>query len=663
MSEKEPSSSLAAQLLAAQVGAEMPLPEPLLTELGGALEPAVAWVEGQGEVWETLPLHLQVRRAADFLAQCSEGLMVQSLYLREERLLKEAEAMIAVRTTPYPIKVTLLLDKAEEVTERWDKAEKEVLAWIAGWSLAKVRRHLIPQFTSKELAELTRYSQDQVKQTIFDRFRGTLLDISHHDGCRLRCDPEALLAVLTASQAGHLLEVPGYERWSQRRGELLFESEELMALATLRQQLTEDGSGQVVKMKPLEKALGLSKEARQTRTDKLIEKGLVVWDKRKYEHRLLIRPLLVDAIVRANERAIAVQVSVEGTAGRQNHDFGDRLRLEESDLAFPQVSWQEAGAEVTDILELGEAALPLIDAVMVAEWQYQVVRGGSQGPVFRGLLPKVEAEFSGADRLGILEFLGFGPQEITPVTEFETSFRDGQQGIVTLAAVIRRMEAEQGRLDFRELATEAKARLVTLLLGEPITAQEVEAMNLGFQEIAKLLFALVYPEPIPDGEPAVPQEPMKQRFPNVGGRTAEGLNVRLLALITRVMEKEVRLVTQQSAAIPKDFMEPETVYNFHRSLSQKKIPWDVLIHLGLACKPQHHEQLSPAGALVASIYLNSQVRNRVKALERGERAAIKTVAEYVLAVVRQTLRQQDLDEKVREYLEDCQTTLQPLAER
>jgi enoyl-CoA hydratase/carnithine racemase len=262
-----------------------------------------------------------------------------------------------------------------------------------------------------------------------------------------------------------------------------------------------------------------------------------------------------------------------------------------------------------------------------------------------------------------LEFLGFGPQEITPVTEFETSFRDGQQGVVTLAAVIRKMEAEQGRLDFHELATEAKARLVSLLLGEPITAEEVEAMGLGFSETAKLLFALAYPEPIPDGEPVAPREPMRRRFKDVGRQTAEGLNARLLALITRVMEKEVRLVTQQSAAIPKDFMEPETVYNFHRSLSIKLIPWDTLLHLGLARKPQHHEQLSPAGALVASIYLNNQVKNRVKALERGESGAIKTVAEYVVEAIKAMLSQPETDERVQEYLTICLATLEPLAKK
>lgn len=55
MAEREPSGSLVDQLLAAQEGTETVIPELLLTELGGALEPAVkAWVEGQGESWETL---------------------------------------------------------------------------------------------------------------------------------------------------------------------------------------------------------------------------------------------------------------------------------------------------------------------------------------------------------------------------------------------------------------------------------------------------------------------------------------------------------------------------------------------------------------------------------------------------------------------------------
>lgn len=635
--------------------------KPLITDFGDKLWNTVRSLTGLKSInFDELPSGEQRQLVLEFL---------QSYYLQRQREWtlqgrpKEFQSWLAKQVEVNPNLIELTLKDPSQGTEqklRLAADRKGMLAYFSVLTEQKIERFLDPWISRKELASYakTHYTLDQLYTHFFKPgAEAGILELSNTKGYRLACDPAKLLEILQSDEPHHILEIVGFESWRREKEffPILIEDYHLPFLcAVLR--LSEGLSPErYLDIPKLRSQTGLSRETVYTDLAELENLGLIKREGPRYRVGD-VNLTYVSEIVKAQERPVAIKIKLKkAPSAALGIESRRAIPLEvkkEEEPEFPEISWRESGVDTIDIGQLildRPRLLRQLDQIMTADFRFKLVYSKDNKFVFSGNLPdNVEPNLK--ITLGVLDFLGLGPKELDLIEK---------DLIGTISATITSRLEGSPLLKARLLAAEIKARLAGLILNDVVTTEEGE--KLSFASVRSLLDEALAPrEPKVEPKEIIIYEKKDEKKEKRETKPRPIINEKLVEVIGKPFERELRSAMGQ----PSVFVDPQPptfAFNFHRSLSNKSdfIPWQELFALNLAFpdyEGNYHPHFTPAGALVAALYLDHSVHSRVLALERGENRALKRVAKYIAHLLRARL-DEDVGEKEKHYLENCLSTL------
>lgn len=531
--------------------------------------------------------------------------------------------------------------------------QKFMLATIASLTDVLTRRYLDPWVTCDELMAVSSYSENQWRNHGLRILEAAGVLEKRATGYRLACDPEEVARIVGSNERKHQLMVPGFDGWFDR-SPFLVEKYHLTILQGILKLSGQPGNG-YLNTEALALEIDLSRDWVRDVLPQIEEAGLIARSGSRYRYAEM-HLYLMQMIVNSQHHPLTVRVRWEEPVIRRPVNglggVAPAFRLEVSsqlEPEFPQVSFARSGVEVTDaetLLSQRQQLLGEIDTILMAELIQRTIFNSRGERVYSGYLPTV-SEITDARLLGILDLLGLGPKELERLDQLVSQLK----GTRTLSSVITTLA--EGKLALKDLIDEIKSRIASLVYESPVSREEVREMR--YREIIDELLSAV-----PAEESVVPSVlkvlKVEVRSPRKVVQKGD-----ILETYGRVMgscvEKEVRIACAQPS-ISEGFMTPEAFFNHHRTLSGKSdlIPWGALITAGLAYTEKEgagHERLNLAGALVAAVYLNSSVHDRMMASCSTEKRTLEAISRYIAHWFKEKGKDKGLSANEVKYIQVC----------
>lgn len=620
--------------------------------------------------FDNLPFEGQLRETMIFL-QGFYGRLSQELALSTElsaRMNSSKEEKVISRET-----VDLTVSSVgKERTIRLGQTRKEMLAYFTLLTEKKMERGLVPWITRKELVEHAPYSLDQLDLHLFGPLAELgLFEVTYYKGYRLLAKPRDVWEVLQGEKTSYFLKTETFSSWAKETPFLILveeyqlpfieavyelywdrSPEEFLDIPAICAKVDRSRDQVYENLKRLEKA-GLIKRTSSIARYRVGDVGienmvtLLQLQKEKVVLKIRFRQTVPESCATSPKAAKIDTLRSEPLDVRGQEEFD-----------FPAISWRQKKVAVERLsfeakLDVHEDWLRKMYLVLVAELSTISVFDKEKKVAYIGPLPCPE-NISQETLLAILDFLGFGPEELL-------KFGDGP----TLAAEIRRLENAPRRLEEEIFVAELKARLVTLMFDEVVLPEE--GKNYSWVEILADLEGLspqkkpgeivLEEEPVLPIEHPVEEEPVKPNEATLV--TLSDSNRKLLPLVEKFLEKEILSVLKQPSLFL-DPLPPLATYNYHRTLSRKadSVPLESLSGRGLVVYQEggdYHPRYTPSGALLASLYLNFQIHNRALAVNKGEARAIEAVAVQLahLLTARFLVKNGGQNQREKTYLKEC----------
>lgn len=616
-------------------------------------ECASALAQKKGINFEDLSTQDQFQRMLHFLQEVY-GRMSQERALSFE-LEARSSASEEKEISSETIELTVCsLDR--ENTIRLGADRKKMLAYFVQLTEEKVNCGLAPWVTRKELTEYVQpiYSLAQLDAHLFDPLAELgVLEVNYKKGHRLAARPADVWKALQGGEPHYSLKAKGFESWIENTGAalILVEEYQLPLIRAVFRQCLGNLPEKFLEIPALCESANLSKDGVYEGLRRLEELGLIKRATRIGRYRIGdVGVGNVSTLLNAQEEKIVLRIKFKETAPktaavRNLQSDIQTVRMKPLDVQgqeefdFPAVSWQKKEVSVRELDFEDKLILEKIGKVLFAEMQPTVIFARDKRLVYSTNLPGVD-DVDQETILGIMEFLGFGPEEL------ERYVSDP-----TLAAAIRRLETQVG-IKEQLFCREVKSRLLSLIFGEVVLPKEggeyawADLLSDLERSLEKKAEPLVAKQETRTAEEVVKEVP-----------ASFAPNQKLLELMEPIIRREISSALSQPS-IQVDRLPPTSVFNYHRALSIKAdlIPWNRLLGLGLVGYEEgdYHPRIGPGGALLVSLFLSSGVHNRALAVTRGETRAIQVVAAHLTHFLLHHSREEsELSKREEKYLKNC----------
>lgn len=622
----------------------------------------------KGLDFDDLPIGEQLQRMMRFL-QGFYGRLSQELSLSlelEERVSSSGEEK---QINPEVIELAVSRQGGER-SIKLGGDRKRMLAYFTLLSERKIQCGLVPWITRRELTEYVQptYSLAQLDTHLFDFWAESgLLEVSRNKGYRLAARPSDIWEVLQGEESHYSLKLEGFESWIGSAGASLILIEEYQ-LSLIRAVFNQCRSGcskkEYLRTLALQESTGLSRDTIYADLRNLEKLGIIKRARITDRYRVGdVNQEFVAELLARQEKPVVLRVKFKEASTKElvkdsllplmGTDRAKPLNIRvQEEFEFPEISWQAGEVDIKELDLANRQVLGQIYQILVADLQPADVFSRDKRLIYSGNLPDLPSVGQKAV-LGILDFLGFGSEELK-ICGSDT----------TLAAAIRRLETGK-RLKEQLFAGEVKSRLLSLVFGEVVLPEEggeyawadllgdlENSLEKKVEEVEPFGIKIIPAEP-----PIAEQEKMSIKEVVEEIRVWFVPNRKLLELMEPITRREISFALNQPS-IQVGRLPPTAVFNYHRNLSSKAdlIPWSCLSGLGLVEYEErdYHPRIGPGGALLTALFLNSMIHNRAMAVTRGETKAMQAVAAHLTHLLLHRSRDKgELSEREKKYLENC----------